>query len=91
MSKNVLILSGYNGQSICLTIRIYSTEWLTMQHGKDPLDLFEDDDDGVIETILLFDDEEEKPAQTKSGCVIPLMLLGLATGGSIFGMIKLLV
>lgn len=62
-----------------------------MQHGKDPLDLFEDDDDGVIETILLFDDEEEKPVQAKSGCVVPLMLLGLATGGSIFGMIKLLV
>ena len=62
-----------------------------MNRGDDPLDLLEDDDDGVIETILLFDDEEEKSVQTKSGCVIPLMLLGLATGGSIFGMIKLFV
>lgn len=63
-----------------------------MNTGEDPLDLFDDDNDGVIETILLFDDQDEtKPAQARSGCVIPLILCGLATGGSVYGLISLFV
>ena len=39
---------------------------------EDPLDLLEDDDDGVIETILLLDEDEEKPVLERTGCAVLL-------------------
>jgi len=51
-----------------------------MSYDEDPLDLLEDDGDGVIDTILFFDEDEEKregfrPPQ-KSGCCVVLILIG---------------
>ena len=45
----------------------------------DPLDLLEDDGDGVIETILLLDDEEEKekPILERTGCAV--LLIGVSS------------
>lgn len=43
----------------------------------DPLDLLEDDDDGVIDTILLLDEDEKKPAQAGTGCAV--LLFGIAS------------
>ena len=40
----------------------------------DPLDLLEDDGDGVIETILL--EEEEKPVLQRTGCAMVLLGVG---------------
>ncbi|NNK14437.1 MAG: hypothetical protein HKP52_09375 [Desulfofustis sp.] len=44
----------------------------------DPLDLLEDDGDGVIETILL-EEEEEKPIQERVGCSLIIAAGGSAT------------
>ena len=44
----------------------------------DPLDLLEDDGDGVIETILM--EEEEKPIQHRTGCVVLLIGVGSSAG-----------
>ncbi|NNF45889.1 MAG: hypothetical protein HKN69_03885 [Desulfofustis sp.] len=44
----------------------------------DPLDLLEDDGDGVIETILL-EEEEEKPIQERVGCSLIFAAGVLAT------------
>jgi hypothetical protein len=52
--------------------------WI-MSYDEDPLDLFEDDDDGVIETILLFDGEEE-PLSQKTGCVVLILAVGTSAG-----------
>jgi len=62
-----------------------------MPNDEDPLDLLEDDNDGVIETILLFDEEEGKHVKNRTGCVIPLIVFGLVAGGSAIGLIKFLV
>ena len=51
-----------------------------MEHDEDPLDLLEDDGDGVIETILL--EEEEKPILQRTGCAVLLVgTAGLVGGG----------
>ena len=42
---------------------------------EDPLDLLEDDGDGVIETILM--EEEEKPVLQRTGCSV--LLLGVSS------------
>jgi len=56
----------------------------------DPLDLLEDDGDGVIETILLFDEEEKKQSiQAKTGCVVPLVIIGSTAVGTVWSTIKL--
>ncbi len=51
-----------------------------MGHDEDPLDLLEDDGDGVNEMCLFFDKESEKdnpkgPPQ-KAGCGFVLLLVG---------------
>ena len=46
-----------------------------MSFDEDPLDLLEDDEDGVIETILLFDDEEEKGIKVRTGCCFPIIIV----------------
>ena len=61
-----------------------------MDHDEDPLDLLEDDGDGVIESIILLDEDEEKRIQTKTGCAIPLLVAGLSAGGAMVGLVKLL-
>ena len=35
----------------------------------DPLNLLDDDDDGVLDTILLLDEDEKLPVQTNTGCL----------------------
>jgi hypothetical protein len=49
---------------------------------QDPLDLLEDDGDGVIETILL-EDEEGRTASRNSGCAVLLLgfVSSMAAGG----------
>ena len=44
----------------------------------DPLDLLEDDGDGVIETILM--EEEEKPILERTGCAVLLIGVGSTVG-----------
>jgi len=46
----------------------------------DPLDLLEDDGDGVIETILLLDEDEKKTDQLKTGCSVLLLAAGSMVG-----------
>jgi hypothetical protein len=62
-----------------------------MSHDEDPLDLLEDDGDGVIEMCLFFDKESEKdnpkgPPQ-KAGCGFVLLLMGASviTSGFLLG------
>ncbi|MFC1830508.1 hypothetical protein ACFL0S_00615 [Thermodesulfobacteriota bacterium] len=62
------------------------------EHEEDPLDLLEDDGDGMIETILFFDEDENKQKQTPqgTGCGVILLLLGsgiFASGFYIFARI----
>ena len=51
-----------------------------MNHDEDPLDLLEDDGDGVNEMCLFFDDGSEKKNSKRSpqgtGCAIVLLLMG---------------
>ena len=49
-----------------------------MDFDEDPLDLLEDDGDGVNETILFFDKDEEKGQNRPkgTGCSVVLFLLG---------------
>ena len=51
------------------------------QFDEDPLDLLEDDGDGVIETILL-EEEENKPVQARTGCAVLLFGIVSSTGVS---------
>lgn len=51
----------------------------------DPLDLLEDDGDGVIETILM--EDEEKPVQHRTGCAV--LLIGVSsTAGTVWWVIE---
>ena len=54
-----------------------------MSFDDDPLDLLDDDDDGVIETILLFDEDQNKQQGSGSpqptGCSVVLILFGTIT------------
>ncbi len=45
---------------------------------EDPLDLLDDDGDGVIEMCLLFDDDKKTGSKppSNSGCSIVLFLMG---------------
>lgn len=65
-----------------------------MSYDEDPLDLLEDDGDGVIETILFFDEEEKKqqgsrPSQN-SGCCVALTLIGSTFASMGYGLFKIL-
>ena len=62
-----------------------------MSHDEDPLDLFDDDGDGVIETILLLDEEEEKEVQTKTGCGMLLLGIGSTIAGAIWGIYEIVI
>lgn len=59
---------------------------------EDPLDLLEDDDDGVNETILLFDKdaENQQPTIKNSGCTVVLMILTCSLLSAGFGLYKVL-
>ena len=59
-------------------------------HDEDPLDMLEDDGDGVIETILLFDEEEEKDIQTRTGCSILILGVGASVVGTGWGIFQFL-
>ena len=59
---------------------------------EDPLDLLEDDGEGVIDSILLLDDEKANPAPRGWGSGCGLILLAvpsslLATGLAIYHML----
>ncbi len=64
-----------------------------MSYDEDPLELLEDDGDGVIEIGLFFDDEKEtgkkKSPQGNSGCGLAMIIMGgtLSTIG--YGVSKL--
>jgi hypothetical protein len=63
-----------------------------MAHDEDPLDLLEDDGDGVIETILLLEGEEEKKQiKTKTGCSVVFLVATLSGCGVAFGLFRMLV
>lgn len=50
-----------------------------MDPSEDPLDLFDDDGDGVIEMCTLFDEKEKKGGQHpsgNSGCCIVFLAMG---------------
>lgn len=61
-----------------------------MDSYEDPLDLLEDDGDGVIEMCLFFDDEDKnkqggsKPPN-KSGCCVVLLAIGSSLAGALWG------
>lgn len=57
---------------------------------KDPLDLFDDDGDGVNEMCLLFDEDEKgKSSGSKppgnSGCCVVLLAVGVSAGMTAWG------
>ena len=52
---------------------------------EDPLDLLDDDNDGVVETALFFDeDSKDKQTESKppsnSGCCVVFLALGTSIG-----------
>ena len=51
-----------------------------MSHYEDPLDLLEDDGDGIIEMCLFFDEDSDKKnpkgSPQKAGCSVMLLLMG---------------
>ena len=62
-----------------------------MDYDEDPLDLFEDGDDGVIETLLLFEEDEEKPMTQKTGCAILIIGIGSSGGLGLWSLFNYLV
>jgi len=55
-----------------------------MDFDEDPLDLLEDDGDGVIETCLFFDEDGKdkqsgKKPPGKSGCCVVLLAVGASS------------
>ncbi len=62
-----------------------------MSHDEDPLDLLEDDGDGVNEMCLFFDEdskeENSKRPPQKTGCGVVLLLMGASviTSGFLMG------
>ncbi len=57
----------------------------------DPLDLLEDDGDGVNETCLFFDAEDEKSGSKPpgpSGCCIVFLVMGATVGSVGIGLVK---
>ena len=64
--------------------------------GEDPLDLLDDDGDGVIEMCLFFDeDEKNKQGGSKppanSGCCVVLLCIGASMLVAGWGAVKLIV
>ncbi len=58
-----------------------SFETLMEDFDRDPLDLFDDDGDGVNEMCLLFDEDAKKKGSKpppSSGCCIVLLVMGSA-------------
>ncbi|MDA3971826.1 MAG: hypothetical protein PF442_10795 [Desulfobulbaceae bacterium] len=57
---------------------------------QDPLDLFDDDGDGVVEMCVLFDEDgkAKKPGSkppNNSGCCVVLLALGASIGMTVWG------
>lgn len=64
-----------------------------MSKDDDPLDLLEDDGDGVIETITLFDEDgqsQDHRAPKTGGCCVSLMLTGSTVAAIGCGSIKIM-
>ena len=62
-----------------------------MEDLDDPLDLLNDDGDGVIEMSILEEEEKlKKGGYNKSGCCIIFLALGSSTLLSIWGITKLI-
>ncbi len=61
-----------------------------MSHDEDPLDLFDDDGDGVIETILLLDEEEEKQVEARTGCGMLLFGIVSTLAGAVWGISEII-
>jgi hypothetical protein len=61
--------------------------------GEDPLDLFDDDGDGVVEMCVLFDDEgKNKQTGSKppsnSGCCVVFLATGASIGMTVRGVTR---
>ena len=60
-----------------------------MSYDEDPLDLLEDDGDGVVEMGLFFDEDSNKPSGSNSppnsGCCVVLLISGCIFGLSFLG------
>ncbi|MBU1059061.1 MAG: hypothetical protein KJ804_12180 [Proteobacteria bacterium] len=60
---------------------------------KDPLDLFDDDGDGVNEMCLLFDEDKKQKGSNKpqgnNGCCIVFLMMGSAVLVAGWGVTKL--
>lgn len=64
-----------------------------MSNNEDPLDLFEDDEDGGIETVIFFDeDKQSQDSRTPrtGGCCIAFMFIRSTVAGIGCGLIKLM-
>lgn len=62
---------------------------------EDPLDLFDDDGDGVVEMCVLFDEDgnNKQPGArppSNSGCCVTLLMFGGAASAMTWGITKLL-
>ena len=63
--------------------------------GEDPLDLFDDDGDGVVEMCVLFDEDGKnkqggaKPSGN-SGCCVVFWALGASIGMTVWGVTRFL-
>ncbi len=64
---------------------------------EDPLDLFDDDGDGVNEMCLLFDEDSKgkqsgsKPPGSNSGCCVIFLIAGTSITGTVFLFSKLII
>ena len=63
-----------------------------MDEFEDPLDLLDDDGDGVIEVCLLEEEEkhEKRGGNSNSGCCFIFLALGSSTFLSIWGITKII-
>jgi hypothetical protein len=65
-----------------------------MNHDEDPMDLLDDDGDGVNEMCLFFDEEGDQQKSSKSpqgtGCGVVLLLMGASVISSGFFLGKFL-
>lgn len=52
---------------------------------EDPLDLLEDDDDGVIEILTVLKEEEENQTQVRTGCLGLMAIITIPASLIYFG------
>jgi hypothetical protein len=58
------------------------------EFNENPLDLLEDDGDGVIETCLFFDEDEKDKPPGGGGCCVVFLAIGTSIGTAAWGISK---